>query len=134
MNIGILLVGLVAGLVIGGGIELQARSARRRAESLARNGIRLPGTITAVDPVGKYNSHRRIRVEVEGGAFVETVPFAEADQLGAVAGAGVSALVAPNDPSNGRIDRPVEAASSRNLGIWMGLFIAVLGVIAAFVI
>ena len=133
MNIGILIVGLVAGAAIGGGIELQSRAARRRAESLARNGVRLPGTITAVDPVGKYNSHRRIGVEVEGGAFVETLPFGEADQLGAVAGAAVVALVAPDDSSNGRIDRPVGASSRRNVGIWVGLFIAVLGAIAAFV-
>lgn len=134
MNIGILLVGLVGGLLVGGGIEMQSRAARRRVESLARDGIRLPGTVTAVDAVGKYNSHRRIRVEVEGGAFLETVPFVEADQLGAVVGAQVTALVAPDDRNNGCIDRPVDASSRRGVGVWLGLFIAALGVIAAFVV
>jgi len=134
VNVGILLAGLVAGVVIGGGIELQSRAARRRAESLARDGIRRPGTITAVDPVGKYNSHRRIRVEVDGGAFVETVPFGEADELGAVPGATVTTLVARGDTSNGRIDRPVETSSRRNVGIWLGLFITALGLIAAIVV
>ena len=134
MNVGILLIGLVAGVVLGGGVELQLRAARRRAESLARDGIRLPGTITSVDPVGKYNSHRRIRVEVEGGAFVETVGFLEADELGAVPGATVTALIARGDPSNGRIDRPVEASPRRSVGIWLGVFIAALGILAAIVV
>lgn len=134
MNIGILLVGLVGGLLVGGGIELQSRATRRRAEALARDGIRLPGIVTAVDPVGKYNSHRRIRVEVDGGTFVETVPFMEADQLGAVVGGQVTALVSPDDRSSGRIDRPVDASSRRGVGVWIGLFIAALGVLAAFVV
>ncbi len=134
MNIGILLVGLVGGLLVGGGIEMQSRAARRRAEALARDGIRLPGTVTAVDAVGKYNSHRRIRVEVDGGAFVETVPFVEADQLGAAVGAPVTALVSADDRSSGRIDRPVDASSRRGVGVWLGLFIAALGVLAAFVV
>ena len=134
MNIGILLVGLVGALLVGGGIEMQSRAARRRAEALARDGIRLPGTVTAVDPVGKYNSHRRIRVAVDGGSFVETVPFVEADQLGAAVGAPVTALVSADDRGNGRIDRPVAASSRRAVGVWLGLFIAALGVLAAFVV
>ncbi|MFM7262480.1 MAG: hypothetical protein ACKO1X_01855 [Acidimicrobiales bacterium] len=133
MNVGILLIGLVAGVVIGGCVELQSRAARRRAESLARDGIRVPGTITSVVGVGKYASHRRIRVEVEGGAFVETMGFLEADELGAVPGATVTALIARGDPSNGRIDRPVESWP-RSLGIWLGVFGAALGIIAAFVV
>lgn len=134
MNVGILFVGLAAGLLIGGGIELQSRSARRRDESLALDGVRLPGTITAVDPVGKYNSHRRIGVAVEGGAFVETMPFSEAEQLGVAVGARVGALVMPHDRGVGRIDRPVATSSRRGLGLIVGLFIAALGVIAAFVV
>lgn len=129
-----LLVGLVGGLLVGGGIEMQSRVARRRVEALARDGIRLPGTITAVDAVGKYNSHRRIRVEVEGGAFVETVPFTEADQIGVTVGASVTTLVAADDRSNGRIDRPVDESSRRGVGVWLGLFIAALGLIAAVVV
>lgn len=133
VNVGLLLVGLVAGALIGFGVELQAGTTRRRAESLSREGVRVAGTVTAVDPVGKYNSHRRIRVEVQGGMFLETVSFNEADLLGATVGASVVALVAPGDPTNGRIDRPVANSSSRHLGIWLGLFIAALGVIAAFI-
>jgi len=133
VNVGLLLVGIVAGALIGFGVELQAGATRRRAESLSREGVRVAGTVTAVDPVGKYNSHRRIRVEVQGGTFLETVSFNEADELGATVGAPVVALVAPGDPTNGRIDRPVANSSSRHLGIWLGLFIAALGVIAAFI-
>lgn len=134
MNIGILLVGLAGALLIGGGIEMQSRAARRRDESLARNGIRLPGTVTAVDAVGKYNSHRRIRVQVGGGEFVETMPFNEADQLGLAVGGTITALVMPNDPATGRIDRPADGARPRSVGLWVGAVIAVLGVLAAFVV
>ena len=134
MNVGVLLVGIVGGLLVGGGLEWQASRSRQRAATLERDGLRLPGTVTAVDAVGKYNSHRRITVAVEGGSFVETVPFTEADQLGVAVGSTVAALVANDDRCTGRIDRPIDASSRRGMGVGLGLFIAVLGVVAALVV
>jgi hypothetical protein len=134
VNVGILLVGIVGGLLVGGGLEWQASRSRQRATALEHDGLRLRGTVTAIDATGKYNSHRRITVEVEGGSFVETVPFVEADQLGVAVGSTVATLVANDDHSTGRIDRPIDASSRRGVGVWLGLFIAVLGVVAALVV
>jgi hypothetical protein len=134
VNVGILLVGIVGGLLVGGGLEWQAGRSRQRATALEHDGLRLPGTVTAIDAVGKYNSHRRITVEVEGGSFVETVPFVEADQLGVAVGSTVATLVAHDDRRTGRIDRPIDASSRRGVGVGLGLFIAVLGLVAALVV
>ncbi|MEN9647002.1 MAG: hypothetical protein RL238_3671 [Actinomycetota bacterium] len=135
MNVGLLLLGLVAGAAIGFGLEAQARSTHGRRTRLQREGERRTGSITAIDAVGKYESHRRITVAVDGSSFVETVPFLEAEQADWQVGGTVPVRVLPSEPTSSGIDRgETTPAAPSHAGRWVGVFIVVLGLVAALIV
>lgn len=134
MNTGILLLGVCGGLLVGGGIALQSRAARRRAERLARNGVERAGTITSSTATGRFAAWRRLTVTVDGGdRFIQTVTAIEASTTGLREGATVTALLDPDEPGRGVIGRPATPPPRTRVAVAAGLFIAGLGVLAALV-
>ncbi len=136
MNVGIALLGVVAGLVLAVAMSVQERRERALDALLREQGTASTATVTAVVSVGRHAAFRQVTFAVDGGAtFLQTFSFAEIDSLGLADGARVPVLHLA-EPSTGtvrgRLARPSTSGPSRT-PIAVGVFIAVLGIAAALV-
>jgi hypothetical protein len=135
MNVGLLLLGLVGGVVVGFGLELQERRRLRRWNELTVDGVRGSGTVAEVTATGRYLAFRRVTVAVDGGgSFVQTIDGVEADRLGVVVGMRVGVWHRFDDPTDATLDIDERPATRWPIPLVTGSVIAALGLAASLVV
>lgn len=135
MNLIVALFGISAGAVVAVGLRwTQARSDRRSAHVTA-HGVDAAGRVIAAEATGRYAAFRRVTVETDGGyRFIQTFSQLEAGQLGLEVGSSVPVRYVPSEPGVGHVRQAPSSARTLDVAVWSGVFIAVLGLIAAVVV
>lgn len=140
MNVGIALLGIVGGIVVAVGLGLQSRRDRALDHLLTTDGVVEDATVVAVVSTGRHLALRRVTFALDdGGEFLQTFPFSEFGQLGLGEGSPVAVRIL-RDPTTGdvrgRLARPADPTTGRGdtVPIVIGVFIAVLGLLASLVV
>ena len=138
MNVGIALLGIVGGLALAIALSVQERRERALDALLRERGTPSAATVTSVVAVGRHAAFRQVTFAVDGGvSFLQTFPFPEAGSLGLIEGARVRVLHLA-EPSTGvvrgRLAQTSVPAGPSRVPIAVGVFIAVLGIVAALVV
>jgi hypothetical protein len=140
VNVGIALLGIVGGLVVAVGLGLQSRRDSALDHLLAADGAVADATVVAVVPMGRHLALRRVTFALDDESeFLQTFPFSEFGQLGLSEGSRVTVRIL-HDPTTsdlrGRLARPAVPTIGRGdtVPIVIGVFIAVLGLLASLVV